>query len=179
MNNLWILLGILLLLSPLILPILFGRSRREARSKAPREDGEELEFFLAPSMRLMVNLVLAALFAFTILIALAAPREDGSMYALLIPLAVLVSVLLVRPVPVVVDREGIRQSRWLLPDKQIAWKDIESVAYGPNTGTTYVRSRRGGPKIRFSVFLVGRKRFKHEIRLHTRAADLLENSDDG
>ena len=177
-GNVWIfqLLGIVLLLSPLVLPVLFWRSRRAAKSQSPRQDSGTIEFYVAPSMRLMVNLALAALLAFTILIASTAPREDGSRFALLIPLAVFVLILLVRPVPVVVDRDGIRQSRWFLPDKQIAWEDIDLVAYGSNTGTTYVRSRKAGPKIRFSAFLVGRNRFRHEIRAHTR--DVFENGDD-
>ncbi|MGB9199420.1 MAG: hypothetical protein WCB53_21025 [Terriglobales bacterium] len=100
------------------------------------------------------------------------------MYALLIPLTVFALILLVSPVPVIVDRNGIRQSRWFLPDKEIAWKDIASVAYGENTGTTYVRSLNGGPKIRFSVFLVGRSRFKHEIRAHTRERDAFVEDDE-
>jgi len=178
MNNLWFLqlLGVLLLLTPLVLPILFWRNRRAAKSQLPREEGGTIEFFVAPSMRLMVNFVLGALLAFTALIAFAAPREDGTLYALLIPLAVFLLVLLVKPVPVIVDGDGIRQSRWFLPDKEIAWEDIESVAYGSNTGTTYVRSKKGGPKIRFSVFLVGKKRFRHEIRARTH--DVFENGDD-
>jgi hypothetical protein len=176
MNNLWFfqLLGVLLLLSPLSLPILFWRSRRAATSQAPREDGGTIEFFVTPSMRLMVNLVLGALLAFTVLIVFAAPREDGSMYASLIPIAVFLLVLLVRPVPVLLGRDGIRQSRWFLPDKEIAWQEIESVVYGSNTGTTYVRSKKGGPKIRFSVFLVGRKRFRDEIRAHTRNPNIFD-----
>ena len=180
MGNLWIfqLLGIVLLLSPIVLAALFWRSRRAARRQTPREDGATIEFFVTSGMRLMVTLVLTALLAFTILIAGAVRVDNGSVYALLIPLTVFVLILLVRPVPVVTDRNGLRQSRWFLPDKKIAWEDIASVDYGRNTGTTYVRSRRGGPKIRFSVFLVGRSKFKSEIRKHVGDAAILEDGDD-
>jgi len=180
MANVWVfqLLGIVLLLSPIVLVVLFWMSRHAAKTQTPREDGATVEFFVTSSMRLLVTLVLGALLAFTILIGFAVRKEDGSVYALLIPLTVFVLILLLRPVPVVIDRGGIRQSRWFLPEKEIAWEDVASVAYGQNTGTTYVRSRKGGPKIRFSVFLVGRGRFKHEIREHVRDADIFEDSQD-
>lgn len=180
MADVWVfkLLAILLLLSPIVLPILFWRSRRSAKTQAPREDGASVEFFVTSSMRLLVTLVLVALLTFTVLEAFAVRGEDGSVYAPLIPLTVFLLILLVRPVPVVIDRSGIRQSRWFLPDKEIAWEDIASVAYGQNTRTTYVRSRRGGPKIRFSTFLVGRSRFRHEIRAHARDADVCPEDDE-
>lgn len=168
MANVWVfqLLGIVLLLSPIFLAILFWRSRQSAKTLAPREDGASVEFFATSSMRIVVTLVLAALLAFTILLADAVRKENGSVYVLFIPLTVFVLILLLRPVPVFVDRNGIRQSRWFLPDKEVKWADVALVAYGHNTGTTYVMSKNGGPKIRFSIFLVGRARFKHEIRMH-------------
>jgi hypothetical protein len=177
MANVWVfqLLGILLLLSPIVLVVLFWKSKHDAKTQPPREDGTTVEFFVTSSMRLLVTLVLGALLAFTILVGSAGRIEDGSIYALSIPLTVFALILLVRPVPVVIDRNGIRQSRWFLPEKEIAWEDIAEVAYGQNTGTTYVRSKRGGPKIRFSVFLVGRGRFKREIREHVRDADIFED----
>jgi hypothetical protein len=179
-RDLWIsqLLGIILLLAPIVLAALFWHSRRAARRQTTREDGATIEFFVTSGMRLMVTLVLTALFAFTILLLGTVRRNDGRVYALLIPLTVFVVILLLRPVPVSADRNGIRQGRWFLPDKEIAWEDIASVDYGQNTGTTYVRSRRGGPKIRFSAFLVGKGKFKSEIRKHVPDLDFSEDGQD-
>jgi uncharacterized Tic20 family protein len=182
MGHLWVLqlLAIVLLLSPIVvLPVLFWWSRRTARKQMPRENGDTIEFYVTSSMRLMVRVLLFCLLAFIALMAGAGPRELGTAYALLIPFTVFGLILLVLPVPVVVDGNGIRQGRWFLPEKEIAWEDIASVAYGKNIGTTYVRSRNGGPKIRFSVFLVGRKRFMREIRAHTHEeANFVEGRDD-
>ena len=144
----------------------FSSVKRSALRLGPREIGTSLEFFPAPRMQRLVRMVLVLLLSFSILVGVASLKAGEGLYASLIPLVVFFLILLVRPVPVVVDQDGIRQSRWLLPDKVIAWKDVESVAYGRNTGTTYVLSRNGGPKIRFSVFLVGHGRFQQEIRAH-------------
>lgn len=180
MGHLWVfqLLGIMLLLSPIALPVLFWWSRRTAKKQLPRENGDTIEFFVTAGMRLMVRVVLSTLLAFTALLAGTGPREPGTLFALLIPLTVFFLILLVSPIPVIVDRNGIRQSRWFVPAKEIAWEDIASVAYGQNTGTTYVCSRKGGPKIRFSAFLVGRSRFKHEIRAHAHEGDVFVGDDD-
>jgi hypothetical protein len=129
-------------------------------------------------MQFLVRFVLALLAAFGILVLAATRNKAGSFYALLIPASVFLLICLVRPVSVLVDDHGIRQRRWFLPDKEIEWKNISSVAYGSNTGTTYVSSKNGGPKIRFSAFLVGRARFKHEIRAHARDVDIYPEDDD-
>ncbi len=126
-------------------------------------------------MQFLVRLVLVLLAAFTILVTVAMRNEEGTFYALLIPLSVFTLILLTNPMPVVLDQNGIRQQRWLLREKEIAWKDIASVAWGSNTATTYVCSKDGGAKIRFSAFLVGRARFKQEIRSHVPAVDLFED----
>lgn len=156
--------------------IFFSSIKRSALKQQPHEDGAALEFYTVPRMRILVSVVTTLLVAFMVLSGIAMRREPNTYYGLLIPLSVLVLLLLVRPVSVTVDQNGIHQSRWFLRDKEIAWKDVASVAYGPNTGTTYVRSKNGGPKIRFSAFLVGRNRFKHEIRAHVHDADIFEDS---
>ncbi len=171
-------LGMALIISPIVLAIIFLLSRRAARTQSPREDGAILEFFVTSSMRFLVGLVLVLLLAFTILVAVTAIRTNEGLYALLILLTVFVLILLLRPVPVMVDRNGIRQSRWFLPDIEIGWKDVASVTYGSRTGTTYVQSTNGVPKIRFSAFLVGRKRFRHLIREHVHNADVFEENQD-
>lgn len=129
-------------------------------------------------MQFLVRLVLALLAAFGILLLAVMRNQGGSFYALLIPASVFLLICLVRPVSVVVDDHGIRQRGWFLHDKEIAWEDIALVAYGPNTGTTYVVSKNGGPKIRFSAFLVGRARLKHEIQAHARNVDIYPEDDD-
>lgn len=154
----------------------FGSIKRSAKEKQPRQEGSASEFFPIPGMQLVVRIVLTLLMAFAALVGINSNRKDGGLYAPLIPLTVFVLILLVRPVSVFIDQNGIRQRRWFLPDKEIAWHDIASVAHGPNTGTTYVWSKKGGAKIRFSVFLLGRNRFKQEIRAHTR--DVFENGGD-
>jgi hypothetical protein len=158
----------------------FSSIRRSALRQQPREEGAALEFFPAGAMQFLVRVVLVLLAAFAALIfayALAR-REDGGLYAPLIPMSVFVLILLVKPVAVVVDQEGIRQGRWFRSDNHIAWNDVATVELGPKTGTAYVRSKNGGPKIRFSSSLVGRKRFLHEIRAHARGADIYSEDDD-
>ncbi|MGB6383755.1 MAG: hypothetical protein WBD25_09785 [Terriglobales bacterium] len=129
-------------------------------------------------MQFLIRSVLLLLVAFGVLVLVATSKEGRALYALLVPASVFLLISLVRPVSVVADDHGIRQRRWFLHDKEIKWGDIASVTYGTNTGTTYVRSKNGGPKIRFSVFLVGRPRFKHEIRAHVHDADIYSGDDD-
>jgi hypothetical protein len=154
----------------------FESIKRSAKQKQPRQEGSAFEFFPVPRMQIVVRIVLTLLMAFAALVGITSHREDGGLFAPLIPLTVFVLILLVRPVSVFIDQNGIRQPRWFLSDKEIAWHDVASVAYGPKTRTIYVRSKKGGAKIRFSVFLVGRNRFEQEIRAHTR--DVFENGDD-
>ena len=156
----------------------FSSIRRSALRQQPRQDGVALEFFPTARMQTLVRLVLVLLAAFGVLVSVAMRKEGGSFYALLGPATVFLLISLVRPVSVVVDDHGIRQRRWFLHDKEIKWGDIASVAYGTNTGTTYVLSKNRGPKIRFSVFLVGRARFKDEIRAHTRDVDISSEDND-
>jgi hypothetical protein len=156
----------------------FSSIKRSALRQQPRQDGVALEFFPVARMQVLVRLVLVLVAAFGVLVSVAMRKERGSFYALLGPATVFLLISLVRPVSVVVDDHGIRQHRWFLQDKEIEWADVASVAYGTNTGTTYVLSKNGGPKIRFSIFLVGRARFKHEIRAHARDADIYSEDDD-
>ena len=156
----------------------FSSIKRSALHQQPRQDGAALEFFPGARIQFLIRFVLGLLATFGALVLVATHKESGAFYALLIPASVFLLISLVRPVPVIVDRNGIRQSRWFLPDKEIAWEDIASVSDGRNTGTTYIQSRRGGPKIRFSVFLVCRGRFKHEIREHVGDAAIFDSDGD-
>ena len=156
----------------------FSAIKRSGRKRSPQEEGSTLEFFVVPRMRFLIRLVLGLLVGFTVLVGFALRNPGGSYYALLIPLSVFALILLASPVPVVTDHRGIRQSRWLLPDKEVQWRDIGSIARGRNTGTTYVCSRNGGPKIRFSAFLIDRNRFMHEIRAHVQNPDILDEFED-
>jgi hypothetical protein len=171
-------LGLLLWLALYVcVSAFFSSIKRSALRQQPRQDGVALEFVPAARMQFLIRSVLVLLVAFGVLVVTATRKEGGAFYALLIPASVFVLISLVRPVPVAVDDHGIRQRRWFLRDKEIRWGDIASVAYGPNTGTTYVLSKNGGPKIRFSVFLVGRARFKHEIRAHAEVDIYTEDED--
>lgn len=127
----------------------FSFIRRSALREEPRQNGLALEFFPNTAMNFLVRLTLILLAGFTAFIFLYALRrkEVEGLYAPLIPLAVFVSILLATPVSAVVDRGGIRQRRWFRSDKQIAWGDVALVELGPKTGTAYVWSKNGGPKI--------------------------------
>jgi hypothetical protein len=175
----WIyrLLAIILLLVPIVIPIFSYLSRRASRTQPPREEGAVVEFFVTPSMRFLINLVLTLLLAFTVFVGIASRVAGGTPLVVLIPLSVLALILLAKPVPVTVDHEGIRQNAWLREARRIAWEDVSSVELGPNTGTLYVRSRRGGSKIRFSPHLVGQKQFLGQLRMQARNAEIL--LDDG
>jgi hypothetical protein len=157
----------------------FSFIARSGRREQPREEALFLEFFPASAMRLLVRVtlvLLAAFAAFTVAYALAR-KEEAGLYAALIPMFVFGLVLLANPVAVIIDHEGIRQKRWFRTDKAIAWNDVATVERGPQTGTTYVRSRHGGPKIRFSSSLVGRTRFLREIRVHAPDAEIYSEDD--
>jgi hypothetical protein len=55
-----------------------------------------------------LTLVLLAAFAAFIVAYALARKEDGGLYASLIPMSVFVLILLAMPVAVVIDQEGIR-----------------------------------------------------------------------
>jgi hypothetical protein len=152
----------------------FSSIKRSALRQQPLEEGLALEFFPAGAMQFLVRLTLALLATFATFSAgySLVRKEGGGLYASLVPMSVFVLILLAKPVAVVIDQEGIRQGRWFRSDKQIAWNDVATVKPGQNTGTTYVQSKNGGPRIRFSSSLVGRARFLHEIRSHARDADI-------
>jgi hypothetical protein len=124
---------------------IFSSIKRSAFRQQPRQGGAALEFFPTGRMQFLVRFVLALLAAFGILVLAATRNKAGSFYALLIPASVFLLICLVRPVSVVVDDYGVRQRRWFLPDKEIKWADVALVAYGTNTGTTYVVSKNSGP----------------------------------
>ncbi len=158
----------------------FSSIKRLALCQEPRERGPAVEFFLVARMQFVVRMILALLLAFAILFmwgVFESGERVNALLAALIPMSVFVLILLLRPVPVVLDLEGIRQRRWFLHEKEIKWADVASVVYGRNTGTTYVVSKNPGPKIRFSVFLVGRARFKREIRAHARDVGIYPEGD--
>src|SRR5574340_1119511 len=102
----------------------YSSIKRSAMKRQPREQGGSLEFFVVPGMRLLIKIVLTLLVGFSILIAGAVHIRDGSFYALLIPLSILLLIVLVKPVPVIVDSNCIHQSRWFVRDKEIPWEDI-------------------------------------------------------
>ncbi len=165
-------LAVLLGLSPIIaFTLLFNWLRRSAKRLHPREDGNTLEFFVAPGMRILINLVLLSLGAFTILVL--SLGGDG-WYAGFLPLGVLLAILLLKPRAVVVEQHGIRQHRWIRGDREIAWNDIAWMRRGVNSGTTYVKSKQGGRPVLFSPLLAGQSRFEREVRSHAPTCDEID-----
>ena len=161
------LLGLLVGFSPIVFFMcLFSWLRRSARKQEPRQEGSATEFPVASGMRFLFSLVAVLLAAFSVLVLAVALARGEGIYAVLIPLVVVLAILLARPRPVVLDHDGVRQHRWLRPDRAIAWNDIASMKRGRNTGLTYVRSKKGGRPISFSPLLVGQPRFEHEVRAH-------------
>jgi hypothetical protein len=168
--------ALLLGFSPIIaFMLLFNWLRRSAKKLHPREDGAALEFFLAPGMCILVNLVLFSLGAFTTLVLMAGLSQGGDgWYAAFFPLGVFLAILLVKPRAVVVDQHGIRQHRWIRGDREIAWNEIAWMKRGVNSGTTYVKSKNGGRPVWFSPLLVGQSRFESEVRKHAPSCDNLD-----
>jgi hypothetical protein len=148
--------------------LLFWWLRKSAKKLQPREQVSAVEFFLSPRMRILIGIVLGLLVAFTVLILVEIARKGGSLFAVLIPLCVLASIILATPHVVITDHSGIRQRRWLLGDRVIAWDEIAWMRRGRNTGATYVKSRNGRRPISFSPLLVGQARFEQEVRAHQR-----------
>ncbi len=171
----WQFLGILLLVSPVALAISFFLIKRSARKQEPRQEEAALEFAPAPAMQFLLGLVLLLLIAFSILVLVMALSAGEGWYAVFIPLAVLVALLLAKPRPVVLDHNGIRQRRWLRQDRAITWDEIAWMKRGWRTGVTYIKSKKGGRPISFSPLIVGQSRFEREVRAHVRGdADLEE-----
>ena len=148
--------------------VLFWWIRRSAKKAHPRENGTTTEFSLAPSMLVLIEIVILLLLAFTVLVTVETIRNGEGFYASLIPLSVLIAILLAKPRSVWTDHEGIHQHCWLRGDRIIAWNEIASMKKGRNTGTTYIKSRNGGRPVSFSALLVGRSRFEKEVRRHIR-----------
>lgn len=148
--------------------LLFWWIRKASKKLQPREQDSSVEFFLAPRMHILIGLVLGLLVAFTVLTLVEIVRKGGSLYAALIPVFVLAAIILATPHAVMTDHNGIRQRRWFLGDRVIAWDEVAWMRRGPNTGATYVKSRNGGRPISFSSLLVGQARFEQEVRAHRR-----------
>ncbi len=162
-------LGLLVGSSPIILFMcLFSWLRRSAKKCQPRQAGAELEFFVAPGMRILLGLVLVGLVAFTVLVLAVSVHQGGGWYGIFIPLSVLAALLIAKPRSVVLDHNGIRQQRWIRGDREVAWNQIAWVRRGRNTGATYVKSKSGGRPISFSPLLVGQSRFEREVRAHVK-----------
>lgn len=170
------LLGLLIGFSPIIFFMcLFSWIRRSANKQEPVLTGSALEFSLGRRIQFVLRAVLGLLIAFTALVVVMAMSKGEGLYGVLIPLSVLAAMLSARPMPVRLDQGGISQQRWLRSDREIPWSDVASMARGPNTGTTYVRSKDGGSPIRFSPLLVGQSRFEGEVRAHVGRAVGLED----
>jgi hypothetical protein len=161
-----------LFVSPFML--LFWWIHRSAKRLHPRENGSSIEFSLAPRMRVLIEIVIVLLVAFTALVVLETIRSGEGFYAVLIPLSVLIAIFLAKPRSVLTDHEGIHQGRWLRQDRVIAWNEIAWMRRGRNTGTTYVKSRNGGRPVSFSPLLVGQSHFEREVRKHARELALDE-----
>lgn len=161
-------LALLVGLSPLVLfTLLFKWLRHSAKRLHPRQEGEVLEFFVAPGMRILIRIVLFALAAFTASLLVASLLKGGDgWYAAFIPLTVLLAIVLATPRTVTLDSTGIRQHRWIRVDREILWAEIAWMRRGFRTGTTYVKSKNGGRPVSFSPLLVGQWRFEREVRAH-------------
>jgi hypothetical protein len=147
-------LFLLLAASPIILlvwlAIFFKRLERSSIKQKPRQEGSAVEFFLVPRMRILIGLALVALTAFTFLVVAESIHHGGGWYVVLIPLSVVAAILLAKPRAVLLDHNGIRQRRWIRGDREVAWDEIAWMRRGQNTGTTYVKSKKGGRPISFS-----------------------------
>ena len=169
------LLGLLIGFSPIIFFMcLFSWLRRSANKQEPVLAGSALEFSVGRRIQFVLRAVLSLLIAFTVLAAVTAISKGEGLYGAFIPLSVLVAMLLARPMPVILDQNGIRQQRWLRSDREMPWSNVGAMARGPNTGTIYVRGKAGGSPIRFSPLLIGQSRFEREVRAHVGRAVGLE-----
>ena len=173
MKALTTLLAIVAAYSPILFfMLLFNWLRRSAKTLKPRQLGSSIEFFVSPRMRILIQIVLVLLASFSLLVLLTSLSRGGyGRYAVFIPLAVVIAVLLAMPRQVTVDRDGIRQRRLIRADRQIAWNQIAWMRRGVNSGTTYVKSKNGGRPVCFSPLLVGRSRFEKEVRAHAQGCE--------
>jgi hypothetical protein len=161
-----------LIVSPFML--LFWWLRQSARKARPRESGTSIDFFLAPRMKVLIEIVVVSLATFSALVALETLRKGEGLYAALIPLSVLIAILLATPRSVSTDPEGVHQHRWFRKDRVIRWNEVAWVRRGRNTGATYVKSRNGGRPVSFSPLLIGQRSFERELRNYARDLELDE-----
>jgi hypothetical protein len=162
-----------LVVSPFIL--LFWWIHRSTGKLRPHEDGNSLEFSLAPRMRILLEIVIVLLAAFSVLVLIEATRNGQGLYAVLIPLSVLTAIFLATPRSILTDHQGIHQHRWFGQDRLIRWSEIAWMKRGRNTGATYVKSLSGGRPVSFSPLLIGQSRFEHEVKKHTRGLEPDDN----
>lgn len=162
-----LLLGLLvrfLAVAPFIL--LFWWLRQSAKKETPRQNGAVLEFPVSKHFRILFRLVVLALTAFILLVSAHALRSGG-LYAILIPLSVLIAILAASPRPVTLEDRGIRQRNWFGTGREITWAQLGEMHRGRRTGATYIRNKEGG-RITFSPLLVSQSIFEKEVRSRKR-----------
>jgi uncharacterized Tic20 family protein len=162
----WRFVGLLIPVAIVVLPISFFLIKRSAQKRGPQQDGSALRFSIAPGMRFLIVSVVVALSVFSILTFAMGLIQGEGWYGVFIPLAVLLAIIMAIPRAVVLNDDGIRQHRWLLGSKEIAWNEIAWMRRGWRTGTTYVKSKKGGRPVSFSALLVGKSHFEREVRKH-------------
>ena len=83
MESIVVILGALLLRLLIVSPfaLLFWWLRRSARTLRPRENDTSVTFFLAPRMHILIEIVVASLVAFTVLIVWETVRKGEGLYA--------------------------------------------------------------------------------------------------
>ena len=170
MKALWVSFGMLIPISIIGLPIIFSLIKRSARKEEPVTAGTALEFSLGRGMAILVRAVLVLLAAFTIFILVTVLSNGGSLLAVAIPMSVFASLFFAVPRAVILDDAGIRQRRWLLPNRQAGWDEIATLSRGQSTGRIFVWSATGKIAAIFSPQMVGLRRFEHEIRARARNA---------
>jgi len=157
-------LGMLIPISALGLPIVFWLIKRSAREAEPVRNGASFEFVLGRGLFLLLRLVELLLVAFTVMVFVAVVSTGGSLFAVLIALVVLAAILLATPRSVVVDDDGLRQSRWPLAERQTQWNEIATVSRDARIGGTLVWSTNRNLAAVFSPQLIGQQQFEKEIR---------------
>lgn len=164
MRLVWASLGMLIPISLLALPIVFWLVKRSARNTEPVRNGPAFEFALGRGMVLLLRLVELLLAAFTVLVFVAIVSRGGSPLAIFIPLVILAAILFATPRPVILNDDGLRQSRWPLAERQTPWSEVATVSRDPRTGKTLVWSADHNIAAVFSPQLVGQQQFEKEIR---------------
>jgi hypothetical protein len=153
-----------------IIQRLLGILRRSSNNQQPSQQGSGLVFSLSLAMKLLLGMLLVALFLLGLLVWVALKPQGGPYFVLLIPVGLALALRFAAPYAVATDEDGVRQIRGFRR-KAIPWSEVVEAIRNPDNGCTEVRGKWGA-MISFSPYLVAQDRFEREVLIHIKLKEI-------